>query len=164
MKRPPTATRGAKALALALALILLLAGCGAEEKGTPAACLAGPGPYLDALAAAPGEATLPGGEPISACLAPNQEGAALAGAGGAMIAAATRLNREAREERSREAALRLGYLVGAAERGAESTEGIHAELLRRLEAAATFAPAGEPLSDDLERAYRSGLAAGRERG
>ena len=57
-----------------------------------------------------------------------------------MVEAATRLNAEARAEPGGAANLQLGYLLGAAQRGAEGTEGIHAELIRRLTAAARYSP------------------------
>jgi hypothetical protein len=77
-----------------------------------------------------------------------------------MVAAATRLNTEAREEPSGEAAFRLGYLLGAAERGAEGTEGIHADLLRRLRAAALYSRADRGLPAAFLSAYRRGVEAG----
>ena len=40
--------------------------------------------------------------------------------------------------------LRLGYLLGAAQRGADRTDGIHAELIRRLTAAARYSPDNRP--------------------
>ena len=60
---------------------------------------------------------------------------------------------------SDEAALELGYLVGAARRGAAHTNGIHAELVRRIEQ--TTRPDGPPPAGG-PRSER-GLAAGRAR-
>ena len=78
--------------------------------------------------------------------------------GEALVEAATELNAEARAEPGGDANLQLGYLIGAAQRGADGTEGIHAELLRRLTVAARYAPGREPLSARLpQRAYRRGL-------
>lgn len=153
--------------ALALAVLLattLFAGCGGQGDDTPVACLEGAPAYLTALRAAPGEARIGGTTPISDCLAPNQTGGDLAAVGTAMVTAATRLNAEARAEPGGAADLRLGYLLGAATRGAEDTEGIHAELLRRLTAAARYSPDDRPLPTAFRRAYREGFAAGRERG
>ena len=57
-----------------------------------------------------------------------------------------------------------GYLLGAAHRGAAQTSGIHAELVRRLDAAARYSPADRALPAPFLRAYRRGFDAGRERG
>ena len=158
--RPPLAT----ALAALLALAAILAGCGnAKDSSTPVACLEGTGAYMKALAAAPGEATLADGTPISECLADNQQGGDLATVGEAMVETATKLNAEARAEPGGPAAVRLGYLLGAAERGASQTGGIHAELVRRLTVAARYSPQ-PPLPSAVQRAYREGFEAGRDHG
>jgi hypothetical protein len=81
-----------------------------------------------------------------------------------MVAAATELNSEARADPGGAANLELGYLVGAAERGAEGTSGIHADLVRRLDAAARYSPGGRRPPPQFERAYREGFDAGRARG
>lgn len=151
-------------LAIALVALAVLAGCGATSDATPVACLEGPGAYLAALKRAPGPVELSDGTPISGCLVENQQGGDLATVGTAMVAAATRLNAGARAEPEGAAAVRLGYLVGAAERGASTTNGIHADLLRRLDAAARYSPGGRPLSPAFLRAYREGFDAGEARG
>lgn len=138
-----------------LALALLAAGCGSNESPTPVACLAGPSLYLgegrsDVL--------------VSECLVDNQSGGELTSVGTAMLAAATKLNAEARAEPGGEANRRLGHLLGAARRGAERTGGIHAELIRRLSAAARYSPGDRPLPPAFRRAYRRGYEAGFERG
>lgn len=151
-------------IATGLLALAALAGCGATSDATPVACLEGPGPYLIALKSAPGVVELRGGMPISGCLVDNQKAGDLATVGTAMVTAATRLNAEARAEAGGVAAVRLGYLVGAAERGASDTDGIHADLLRRLTAAARYSPGGRPLSPAFLRAYREGFDAGEARG
>jgi hypothetical protein len=147
-----------------LSALLLLAGCGQADDTTPVACLEGGGVYVRALADAPGEVTLDGETPISGCLVENQKGGELATVGTAMLAAATRLNAEARTAPGGEANLRLGYLLGAAEAGAEQTEGIHAELIRRLSAAARYSPENRPLPQAFQRTYREGFDAGQANG
>ena len=142
----------------------LAAGCGKDDASTPVACLEGSGAYLRALGSAPGRVELGGETPISECLTENQDGGDLATVGTAMVEAATSLNAEARREPGGPASLQLGYLIGAAERGAERTEGIHADLLRRLAAAARFAPERQPLSPAFKAAYRRGFDAGRDHG
>lgn len=156
-------TRIATAL-VATALVGVLPACGSTDSSTPVACLEGSGSYLRALGAAPAEVTLDGKTEISDCLAEYQGGGQLATVGTAMLAAATKLNAEARAEPGGEANLRLGYLLGAAERGAEETDGIHAELIRRLSAAARYSPDNRPLPPTFLRTYREGFDAGAARG
>ncbi len=151
-------------IAIALSAVAVLAGCGSTDDSTPVACLEGDGVYLAALKGVPGAVTLPGGAPISTCLAENQQGGDLATVGGSMIEVATKLNAEAREEPGGPANLRLGYLLGAAQRGADGTQGIHAELLRRLAAAARYSPDNRPLPATFLDAYKRGFDAGRSRG
>jgi hypothetical protein len=147
-----------------VASALIAGGCGATGDATPVACLDGAGAYLGALGDAPGEVLLSGEVPISDCLAENQQGGDLATVGASMVEAATKLNAEARAEPGGVANLRLGYLLGAATHGADGTEGIHADLLRRLGAAARYSPGGRDLPAAFRRAYRRGYDAGFARG
>jgi len=149
---------------LAVLVTGLIAGCGNQDDSTPVACLHGKEVYLAALADAPGAVKLAGDTEISECLAENQQGGDLATVGEAMVETATELNGEARTEPSGSAALQLGYLLGAAQRGADSSEGIHADLIRRLTVAARYAPGREPLSPAFLSAYREGFDAGHEHG
>jgi hypothetical protein len=143
-----------------LALVGTVAtGCGDSEDSTPVACLEGDRVYLRALEDAPGEVRLDGEVPISDCLPASQSGGDLAEVGAVMLAAMTELNAEARAEPGGEANVQLGYLLGAAQRGAESSEGIHAELIRRLAAAARYSPDNQPLSTPFLRTYREGFDA-----
>ncbi len=146
------------------ALAVLLAGCGETSDETPVACLDGPRAYIAALGDAPGEVRLSGEVPISDCLAENQKGGDLAAIGGTMLDVATQLNAEARQDPGGTANLQLGYLLGAAERGAEQSNGIHADLVRRLAVAARYSPGGQPLPPAFLRTYREGFDAGRARG
>jgi hypothetical protein len=149
---------------LAVSLALLAAGCGGTDDETPVACLNGAGAYLRALERAPGEVRLSGGTPISECLAENQSAGDLGAVGNATLSAATALNAEARADVGGAANVRLGYLIGAVQAGAEETDGVHAELVRRLLAAATYSPGKQVLGKDFERAYRTGFDAGRSEG
>ncbi|HEX3324265.1 MAG TPA: hypothetical protein VHR65_03880 [Solirubrobacterales bacterium] len=146
------------------ALALALAGCGEPSDTTPVACLEGTGAYLKALGDAPGSVRLRGESPIGDCLVENQKAGDLATVGTAMVAAATKLNAEARAEPGGDADLQLGYLLGAAERGAERTDGIHAELIRRLSAAARYSTDNRPLPPAFLSTYREGFDAGEARG
>jgi hypothetical protein len=155
-------------LLLAAALgAALLAGCGGgahKDEHAPAACREGEATFLDALKAAPGEVLLAGEAPISDCLIVGAEEGELADLGEGALAAATKLSSEARAEPGGKAAVELGYLLGAIARGSADTEGVHAELLRRLTVAARYAPDGEPLSPQFLAAYEKGFAAGRSHG
>jgi len=151
-------------VALAFLALAVFAGCGGTDSSTPVACLEGPAAYLAALKDAPGEVRLDGETAISECLAENQAGGDLATVGTAMLAAATKLNVGARERPGGDANLELGYLLGAAERGAGSTEGIHAELIRRLTAAARYSADSQPLPATFLETYREGFDAGNARG
>jgi hypothetical protein len=66
----------------------------------------------------------------------------------------------ARIPSSDRAAIRLGYLIGATRRGAERTNGIHAELVRRLEQ--SVGVDGPPAA--RRAAFERGLAAGARTG
>jgi hypothetical protein len=162
--RPMHWLRLSLALALAASVSFSAVACGDNDDGTPVACLEGRGAYLGALGDAPGEVRLSGEVPISDCLAENQQGGDLATVGATLVSVATELNAEARAEPGGAASLQLGYLLGAAGRGAQGTEGIHADLIRRLEVAARYSPGDRPLPAAFQRAYREGLDAGRARG
>jgi hypothetical protein len=154
-------TRLPAAAALAL---FLLAGCSSDEESTPAACLGSADVYLDALRSSGEDVRLEGSTPISDCLVSGQDPAEQGQMGEAMIDAATELNAAARRHPSGEATVSLGYLVGAVQAGASETGGIHADLVRRLDAAARFSEGGKPLPVSFERAFGEGYAAGQEEG
>jgi hypothetical protein len=145
---------------LVISVALLVVGCGQPSDTTPVACLEGEGVYLKALGGAPGEVKLGGETSISECLAENQKAGDLATVGTALVGAATKLNAEARAEPGGDANLELGYLLGAAERGASQTDGIHAELIRRLTSAARYSPDSRPPPAAFLRVYREGFDAG----
>lgn len=152
--------RSGAALAAACAA-LAAAGCSSDEDQELApACLAGADAYLAALASAPESVRLEGETPISECLLPEQEGGQLATVGGEIVQAATELNIAAQEDPAGPEAVQLGYLVGAIERGAE---GIHADLVRRVNSAARFSEQGL-MPAEFERTFGEGYAAGLESG
>ena len=151
----------ATAFLVALALVV---GCGNSDDSTPVACLEGPEAYERALTAAPDEVLLEGETLISECLARNQSSGDLTRVGEALIETGTKLNAEARAEPGGDAAVQLGYLLGAVQRGSEESEGIHSDLVRRLTVAARFAPGKQPLSQEFLAGYREGFDAGRTGG
>jgi hypothetical protein len=152
------------ATVLAAAACLVAIGCGEPNDSTPVACLEWRGAYLKALGDAPGVVRLADETLISECLAENQKAGDLATVGTALLATTTRLNAEARAEPGGDANLQLGYLLGAAERGAQDTNGIHADLIRRLSTAARYSPDNRPLPAAFLRTYREGFDAGEARG
>jgi hypothetical protein len=146
--------------ALGLAIVLVLAACGKDEPRMPATCTttdrAG---YERALAAAPGDVRLPGGVPISVCLWRVRSDAQLQELGTVVHAVAEELALRA-DAGDATAARRLGYLSGAVAAGAERSDGISAELARRV------ATTGSRLDDTpgLARALAEGADAGAARG
>src|SRR3954451_22874021 len=148
---------------LALApLALAAAGCGeGDPPPVDAACIASPAAIERALARAPAPVTLPSGPRLSECVAGARSDADLQNAGLVLTRAADHLADRA-QRGDAGAALDLGYLVGAARRGAKRTNGSHAELAHRVESAArVLAGAGAPrLEGALEQALRAGEATG----
>lgn len=141
------------------------AGCGsADQDTTPVACLNGANPYAKALKSAPAAVRLDGDVPISDCLVHNQSAGDLTNVGESVVQVATQLNADAREKPGAAPTVQLGYLVGALTRGAGETQGIHSELLRRVEAAALYSPAGKPPPEPFDHRYQKGYAAGRDDG
>jgi len=144
-----------KLAVLAAALLATAAGCGDDEKDRlPLACDDSVPAIEEALRGAPGPARLDGGIKLSTCVERAHTAADIQTVGALYTATADAL--APRAAASDVTALRLGYLVGAARRGASRTSGIHDELVRRLENAAG--------AGDRRPAYRRGLAAGRARG
>ncbi len=150
-----------------LVLIVVLAGVGcgsADQDKTPAACLDGARGFASALRAAPGDVRLAGNVPISDCLVENQRVGDLANVGATLVKLSTTLNAAARQDPGGPPTVQLGYLVGAVAKGASETAGIHAELLRRVQAAALYDPAGKPPPEPFDHTYKKGYAAGQDHG
>jgi len=145
-----------------LALALLMGACGNNTPRMPSACTgtdaAG---YERALAAAPGDVRLPGGTSISQCLWRVRTDAELQNLGAIVHVVAEDLAGRAREQADADAARELGYLGAAVAVGAHRSNGISAELARRVETAASGLDAGPPA---VARALREGQAAGARRG
>ena len=145
---------------LALLAAASLAACGAEADPLDEACVSGPGAIEHALTRAPRPVTLPSGTRLSQCVSNARSDADLQTAGAVLTRAADHLSAQARAG-DREAALRLGYLVGAARRGAKRTAGIHAELQRHIErSAAGLDGAGAHIAAALADGQRAGEATG----
>jgi hypothetical protein len=151
MSRPAAAT-------ILLALLAMHAGCGGgdDDPGPAAACSASPEVVERALERAPSPVTLEGGARLSDCVARARSNAQLQTTGLVLTRAADHLAERA-QRGDRDAALRLGYLVGAARRGAARTPGLQAQLQRRVESAAAFLADGDA---DMRAALARGVRAG----
>jgi hypothetical protein len=151
--------RRAAALALhTLAVALVAAGCGDDDRPLPAACASGPGPTVRALASAPGPVRLAGGTKLSSCVERARSDADIQTVGSVLTRTADSL--AGAMGRSDQAALQLGYLIGAVRKGARHTSGIHEELVRRVEQA--IGVGGAPAR--RRAAFDRGLAAGERTG
>jgi hypothetical protein len=149
-------------VALATAAIALIGGCGnSQSDQAPVSCLVGNQAYLRALERAPAPVLLGSTTPISDCLVPEQSQGQLASIGQEMIVAATKLNAESRRDPGGKAPIELGYLLGAASKGADP---IHTDLVRRLNSAAHFSGTGAALPASFERSFGRGYAAGHQSG
>jgi hypothetical protein len=141
----------------AVSATALAGGCGGDDKA-PAACNAGARTVLGALQRAPGDVTLEDGTLISTCVKRSLGAGEIQTLGFTYVAAA---NSELKlMRRSDAAALRLGFLVGAVRRGANKTNGVQLELVRRLEQVAGVGGPPGP----RRAAYRRGMAAGEDHG
>jgi hypothetical protein len=143
-----------KPLAIAT-LVVLLAGCGNDKaESLPAGCSQGPQAIERALAKAPSRVTVDG-TPISRCFNRGASGTDTQVVGTNLVAAAQKLADDVAATKPG-AAVQLGYLVGAARRGA-TRSGLGAELVRRIEAEATRLGSQRAA---YERGLRAGLAQG----
>jgi hypothetical protein len=145
------------AVLVAALLCLGLAACGQHARQVAPACTGDPAVVERALARAPAAVTLPGGIPVSACVADADTDAELQNTGRVLTAAAEHLAGRA-EAGDAASALRLGYLAGAVRRGAARTNGVGAQLQRRIEVAGAGVAGGG--DHTAQRALERGLAAG----
>lgn len=146
---------------VALALAALVGGCGGNDAPRPdAACTASADAVERALHRAPATVTLSGGARLSDCVSRSRSDADLQSVGLVLTRAADHLAERAQHGDVR-AATSLGYLIGAARRGASRTTGVQAQLERRLASAAAFLDgAGSPVAAALQRGLRAGEATG----
>lgn len=147
-------------VALALAA-WAAAACGAEAPAPLAdGCTAGPQNIVAALGAAPGPVVLEDGSPLSRCVADGTGDGELQAVGITFVRAAERLRETAEADPG--TALQLGYLVGVTQSGAARTNGVMAELVRRIEIVA--GRTADDASPAARRALQEGLAAGADAG
>jgi len=152
------ALMGRRTASFALVAAVLLAGCGTEREDVPVACLGDPAAFERALERAPARVTLPDGTSLSTCVARARDDADLQTVGASLMMVADRLN--ARASTDSAAALRLGYLRGAARRGELKNQGIAANLVRRLQQATML----RRDSPDARAAQQRGERAGEDGG
>jgi hypothetical protein len=144
---------------LALAVLALAAGgCRTEEPKLPAACRGAPASIAAALRVAPAPVRLRDGTRLSTCLRRARSDAELQGVGLAFTSVADAL--AARIASSDAVAVELGYLIAAARRGAQKTNGVGLELQRRLEQ--SVGVDGPPPA--RRAAFSRGAAAGKRTG
>ena len=156
LQRMCSGKRG-KALALLAISLSFGAGCSREERPeVPVACKEGADSLGAALARAPARVELDG-TPLSECFTRAADAADIQLVGVSYVTVAARLADRARVRPDGPEALRLGYLVGAARRGSSRTQGVHDELMRRIEQELNGVDTGAA-------AYQRGHRAGRERG
>lgn len=132
-----------------LLCLFVLAGCSRDhEANLPDVCTSDSGAFARALRTAPDPVRVDG-VALSQCLAKDSAQDDVQVVGFLLLEAAQRLHDERR-------ALPLGYLVGAVRRGAQQSQGIHLELVRRIE------QEGAPFEGS--RAFITGERAGRTSG
>jgi hypothetical protein len=145
--------------AVLTATSLMVVACGSEPPAMPLICTdtdtAG---LLRALDAAPGPVTLRGGVPISKCTKLVLTDADLQVLGTNVHQAAEELATRAAGGDA-EAALQLGYLSAAVDRGS-GTLGIAAELARRVQTAVIAAGSAPEVRRALARGAAAGSASG----
>jgi hypothetical protein len=132
--------------------------CGNGDPALPQACRDGSRAVARALVVAPRPVVLRDGTKLSTCLRRADCDAELQDVGLAFTSVASELVE--RVPGSNVAALQLGYLVGAAQKGAERTQGIGLELSRRL--SQSIGVDGPPAA--RRAAYKRGLFAGKDTG
>lgn len=139
---------------------MVAAGCARQDReaSLPLACSADPGEVRAALEAAPRPVRVDG-TPLSACLDARSDAADLQTVGSSLVGVAAELGGQAARRPEGQAAVQLGYLVGAMQRGAgrAHAQGIHSELMRRVELEL------DPLGP-RSRAVEEGIRAGRRTG
>jgi hypothetical protein len=143
---------------------VLVTACGETDPGTPAGCFVSPASFTSSLRQAPEEVLLDGETPISGCLVRNQSDADLFEFGELALKVATRTSSRmsAPGPAGTKAAIDAGYLVGAVEKGAEDSEGVHATLVERIRSAAGNGLEGASASKRAH--FEAGREAGRDVG
>ena len=147
-------------VAVALAAGAAAAGCGqTSQEPISFACTNSRAALARALAHAPAPVRLRDGTSLSQCVSHARDEGSLQDFGVLATQLADQLSERA--TRDPHAALELGYLVGAARRGAADQGGVMAELVHRIEAAARRLVADGP---GALSSYDRGVGAGERHG
>ena len=139
--------------ALLATLLIGVAGCRHEEPALPSTCTK-QGAIAAALRAAPAPVKLADGTRLSTCVDHARDDGQIQTVGAVYTRVADGLAHRMQSDRA--AATQLGYLIGAAQRGARRSNGIHLELVRRLEQ--SLGVSGPPPAH--RSAFQNGLATG----
>ena len=110
--------------------LLALGGCGDRTPPAQACIQAQPADVLQALTRAPRAVALADGTLLSQCVRRTIDDGRLQALGATLTAAADELARRMRA--SDAAAVQLGFLIGAVDRGAEQAAGLQDELANRI--------------------------------
>jgi hypothetical protein len=145
-------------------IALLAAACGRQSglDKAPAACVGGlagerVAGLRAALTRAPGQVALADGTLISDCLANDLSSGDIQTVGSTLLTVTQELADASQRRRSAAALTQLGYLIGAAHRGAARGQGGAGELVRRLDQELSDVDVSSP-------AYQAGERAGRAAG
>ena len=137
--------------------LLAFGGCGSRTPPAHACMEAQPADILQALTHAPRDVALADGTPLSQCVRRTIDDSRLQALGATLTAAADELAQRTRA--SDDDAFRLGFLIGAVDRGADQAAGLQEELANRIAGAATGLDEGS-----RRAALLRGRAAGRRGG
>lgn len=144
------------------AIALLVAACGRHTglEKAPAACVDGlasqrVAALRAALLKAPEPVALSDGTRISDCLGHDSSSGDIQTVGAELLTVTQELADASRRRRSDVALTRLGYLIGAAHRGAAQAQGVADEVVRRLDQELQDVDVGAPAYQAGERAGRS---------
>lgn len=138
----------------AFAAVLLLASCSNEQPPPSACAQAASADVQEALRGAPERAVLSDGTLLSTCVDRAEDDAALQTLGLSLVAVADRLAEKVAT--SPRAAFELGFLIGAAERGAGPSGGTQAELVQRLEQTVSFRTGSKAREAEIMRGRAAG--------
>lgn len=121
------------AMATGMATALAASACGGQPTPISPGCTGAQAPIMAALERAPSAVRLVDGTRLSRCISNGTDEADLQNVGITFHGVAENLRVKARETADQATAVQLGYLIGATRLGAKHTNGVMAELQRRIE-------------------------------